>query len=43
MESKYPAWQIVYYYYSKWRDDDSFNKLQQALVEMERRAKGREN
>jgi transposase len=42
MESKYPAWQIVYYYYSKWRDDESLNKLQKALVEMERSAKGRE-
>ena len=42
MESKYPAWQIVYYYYSKWRDDESLNNLQQALVEMERTTRGRE-
>lgn len=42
MESRYPAWQIVYYYYSKWRDDGSLNKLQMALVERERVAKGRD-
>jgi len=38
----YPKWQLVYYYFRKWRDDELIDYINQWLIEERRVLKGRE-
>jgi transposase len=42
LDSKYPKWQLVYYYFAKWRDEGVWEEIQLALVTLERIRQGRE-
>ncbi|MBC7891573.1 MAG: IS5 family transposase [Sphingobacteriaceae bacterium] len=41
LDSAYPPWQSVYYYYRKWKRSGLFEQLLQTLVVAERRRQGR--
>lgn len=41
IESKYPAWQSVYYHFRKWKRDGRFQQVNQRLNEMERYSEDR--
>ena len=42
MESRYPAWQSVYYYFQHWKNSGTLGKILAYLVECERKRQGRE-
>ena len=42
MESKYPAWESVYYYFSIWTKNGTWNNMLRQLVQLERKRQGRE-
>ncbi|MEM7299268.1 MAG: IS5 family transposase [Bacteroidota bacterium] len=42
LESKYPPWQSVYYYFRKWRKSGVLGEVLAYLVEQERESQGRE-
>lgn len=42
MESKYPAWQSVYYYFRKWRKGRIWDQVLEHLVGNERESQGRD-
>jgi putative transposase len=42
LPSEFPAWQSVYYYYSRWRDNGLIDEVHQALYDMTRQRAGRE-
>jgi transposase len=42
MESKYPKWGIVYYYFGKWSRDGTIEQVLNKLVQQERKRSGRE-
>lgn len=42
LESKYPPWESVYYYFSIWSQNGTLNQILGSLVEMERQGVGRE-
>lgn len=41
MDGKYPAWQSVYYYFRKWKNDGTWSSILSYLVEKERLRNGR--
>lgn len=43
MESKYPPWQSVYYYFRKWRKSGLLGEVLAHLVEQDRERQGRES
>lgn len=42
MESKYPVWQSVYYYFRQWKNNGTLGKILAYLVEYERERQGRQ-
>lgn len=42
LESSYPKWQIVYYYFTKWNTDGSLDAMNEWLNHLERAASNRE-
>ncbi len=38
---EYPKWQTVYFYFSRWKRDDTLEQIQQQLVEQQRRKASR--
>lgn len=43
LESSYPKWQIVYYYYTKWNTDGTLDAMNEWLNSLEREGSGRES
>jgi putative transposase len=43
LESKFPKWQIVYYYFRKWTKDGTIEYLNESLVHKAREEIGKEN
>ena len=41
MPSDYPNWSSVFYHYNKWRQDDLFERINEALVKQQREKRGR--
>lgn len=42
LDSKYPKWESVYYYFYIWSNNGTWNEITQALVLLERKRQGRE-
>lgn len=42
LDEKYPPWQSVYYYFTKWQKDGAWAQILALLVEKERVRQGRE-
>lgn len=42
LPDRYPPWELVYYYFNKWKQEGLIEELQDRLVERERKLKGRE-
>lgn len=42
MESKYPKWELIYYYFKKWRNDGTIKAVLNELVRINRCNQGRE-
>jgi putative transposase len=43
LESKYPAWQAVYYYFSRWKSNGTWEKINICLNEIERASWGKDS
>lgn len=43
MESKYPKWELIYYYFKKWRNDGTIKAILNELVAINRSNQGRES
>jgi putative transposase len=43
MESKYPKWELIYYYFRKWRNDGTIKAVLNELVRITRCNQGRED
>jgi len=42
LPSEFPSWKLVYYYFSKWRDEGVFEQINRELHEQLRKQRGRE-
>lgn len=38
----YPKWELMYYYYCKWRDEGTFEEIHESLRSYTRNKKGKE-
>ena len=43
LPSSFPNWQIVYYYFSKWKSDGTFERIRCSLVKRYRRRSGKKS
>lgn len=41
LPKEYPKWELVYYYYSKWRDDGTFEEVHENLRNQTRKRAGK--